>query len=263
MASPLALIGGEEFADGFEDVHARLLELAYSQRKNGKRGLVRVVYLPTCASDDGRETVNFWSETAQQRLGALGAHVDSLPIVDITSANKPEYAIKIAEADWVYIGGGYPHVGMRILHRSRALEAIQTAHQRGALIAGASAGAMMMGSRSWVITPELEDALTTLFTNGTGVSDFILPIPPSLECLGMLPNVMCWPHANQLFSLAWLQSGLLPAEHRLIGIDEQTAMVYTGENGWQVVGKGKVTLVNERFEVKEFLHGSSLGSLDA
>lgn len=32
MSYALALIGGEEFAEGFEDVHARLAEVAYTHR---------------------------------------------------------------------------------------------------------------------------------------------------------------------------------------------------------------------------------------
>jgi cyanophycinase len=237
------------------------MELVRSRRTNGRQGSVRIVFLPTCASEDGMETVDYWRETARARLGTLGAQVDSLPIVDPASADDPEYARLIAEAEWVYIGGGYPHVGMRILKDSRALQAIQTAHQQGALIAGASAGAMMMGSRSWVITSEMDAAVSELFSNGTGVSDFILPIPPSLDCLGLIPQVMCWPHTNQFFSLAWLKSGLMPPGHRVIGIDEQTALVTSGTNGWQVLGKGKVTLIDQDFEVQEYPPNSRLEML--
>jgi hypothetical protein len=45
MPPHLALIGGEEFAAGFEDVHASLL-------KDTGNAQPRVVYLPTCAADD-------------------------------------------------------------------------------------------------------------------------------------------------------------------------------------------------------------------
>jgi cyanophycinase len=261
MKSPIALIGGEEFADGFEDVHANLLELARPSgtRANGRP--VRVVFLPTCASEDGPETVTYWCEEAQRRLGTLGAKVIAARVVDRTSADDPENARLIAEADWVYIGGGYPHVGMRILSGTRSLQALQAARQRGALIAGASAGAMMLGARSWVITPELDAAVTEIFSKGTGVSEWDLPLPPSLECLGFVPRSMCWPHANQLFSMKWLKNGLLPPGHFVIGIDEQTALVHTSTNGWEVLGRGKAILVDDRYQIRELPAGSQLESL--
>jgi hypothetical protein len=264
MESPIALIGGEEFADGFEEVHATLLELARKRRvargkENGRP--VCVVFLPTCAADDGPETVSYWCEEAKRRLGELGAQVLAAHIVDRESADYPQNAQIIAEADWVYIGGGYPHIGMRILSGTHAHLALEDAHRRGVLISGASAGAMMLGARSWVITPELEAAITEMFSQGTGLGDWSLPLPPPLECLGFVPKSMCWPHANQLFSIQWIQDGLLPAGHFVIGIDEQTALVNTGSDGWEVQGRGKVTLVNDQYQITELPAGSRIERL--
>lgn len=261
MKSMIALIGGEEFADGFEDVHANLLELSFSNRSQKDGKPVQVVFLPTCATDDGPDTVTYWCDEATKRLEAVGAKVKPLRIVDRPSADDPENARLIIEADWIYIGGGYPHVGMRILRGTRAQQALEAAWQRGALIAGASAGAMMLGAQSWVITPELDAAVTKLFSQGAGISEWDLPLPPALECLGFVPRSMCWPHANQLFSLRWLKSGLLPPHHFVIGIDEQTAFVQTVNGGWQVLGRGKVSLVDDQFQVTELNPGSRIENL--
>lgn len=264
MTSPIALIGGEEFADGFEDVHANLLEVVQAKRDSRSTGNgkpVSVVFLPTCATDDGPDVVTYWCDEAIRRLSAPGVKVAPLRIVDRESANDPENARQIAEADWIYIGGGYPHVGMHILGRTRARLAIEEAHRHGALISGASAGAMMLGARSWVITPELDAAFTELFTQGTGISDWSLPLPPQLDCLSFVPRSMCWPHANRLFSIRWMQNGLLPPGHFVIGIDEQTALVHTGRDGWEVLGRGKVTLVDDRYQVSELPAGSRLERL--
>ena len=213
------------------------------------------------AADDGQETVSYWCEEAQRHLGALGAQVLAARIVDRESACNPDNARMIAEADWVYIGGGYPHIGMRILGGTLAQQALEEAHRRGALISGASAGAMMLGARSWVITPDLETAVTEMFSHGTGVSDWSLPLPPPLDCLGFIPKSMCWPHANQLFSIRWIRDGLLPAGHFVIGIDEQTALVNSGSDGWEVQGRGKVTLVNDNYQITELPAGSWLERL--
>ena len=261
VSNPISFIGGEEFADGFEDVHASLLELARTVRAQKNGHAVRAVFLPTCAADDGPETVAYWCETARNRLEAVGAHVSALPIVDEASANDPENARLIAEADWLYLGGGYPHVGMRILSGTRALQALHTARLRGALISGASAGAMMLCSISWIISSELDAAVTKILTSGSGLSDWSIPLPPLLDCIGLVPRSMCWPHANQFFSLRWLRNGLLPPGHTLIAIDEQTALVDTGTDGWQVLGRGMVRLVNNQYEIQELPAGSWIKNL--
>ncbi len=255
MSGPLALIGGEEFADGFEDVHARLLELARVSAPHRNGRAVRVAFLPTCAADDGLERVDYWCDLARQRLEALGAKVSTPKIVDRLSADDPDYAQQIAEADWIYIGGGYPHVGMRILTGTRALSALETAWEAGSLVAGASAGAMMLCARSFVITPEVDEAITPLLEQGQGVGDWNIPLPPPLDCLGFVPNSLCWPHLNQLFSMSWLKSGLLPAGYTMIGVDEQTALIGLPSCSWETLGRGKVLIVDDQWQVQTFTAG--------
>src|SRR5574341_495811 len=116
MPAQLALIGGEEFSPGFEDVHAGLLAAL-----PGKR----VVFLPTCAADDGSEALDYWCGEAVRHFSALGAEVSAPRIVDALSADDPHHASLIAGADWVYIGGGFPHVAMRVLPGTRALAALE------------------------------------------------------------------------------------------------------------------------------------------
>ncbi len=237
MKPCLALIGGEEFADGFEDVHAGLLAAI----GGGPR---RVVYLPTCAADDGDETVDYWCRLARERLGAVGAQVETPRIVDIASANDPHHARLIAAADWIYLGGGYPHVAMRILPGTRALDALRSALARGALISGASAGAMLMCARSFVITPELGADVDRALEQGD-TAGWNPPPPPPLDCLGWVPRSLCMPHFNRIpLPHAWLDRGFLPAGFRLIGIDEQTALVNT-DGSWEVQGRGAVTIVGD------------------
>jgi peptidase E len=119
MYSRLALIGGEEFSDGFEDVHAGLL-------KDTGRAQPRLVFLPTCAADDGDEAIEYWCTTAREKFSALGASVETPRVIDRASADDPRYAQMMAEADLIYFGGGYPHVAMRILPESRVLAACWT-----------------------------------------------------------------------------------------------------------------------------------------
>jgi cyanophycinase len=166
--SRLALIGGEEFATGFEDVHASLL-------KDTGRAQPRLAFLPTCAADDGAEAIEYWCTTAREKFTALGAIVEAPRVVDQASANDPHYAQLIAEADLIYFGGGYPHVAMRILPETHVMKALQAALERGVLIAGSSGGAMLMGARSEVVTPELAEEIGRVWEHGA---------PPDWDPLG-------------------------------------------------------------------------------
>ncbi|MBI3286970.1 MAG: hypothetical protein HYZ68_02860 [Chloroflexi bacterium] len=74
MSGRIALIGGEEFAPGFEDVHAGLLADAGGAQ-------ARVVFLPTAAAEDGVEVAEGWCRTAIDHLSRLGAHKVDAPVV--------------------------------------------------------------------------------------------------------------------------------------------------------------------------------------
>ncbi len=236
MSARLALIGGEEFADGFEDVHASLL----ADLGGGPR---RIAFLPTCAADDGGEAVNYWCATAREKLSALGAVVETPRVVDAASANDLRHAQIVAEADWIYWGGGYPHVAMRLLPNTRVLEALNAARARGALITGSSGGAMLMCAKSWAITPEHAAEIQRVWADGAP-PDWDPPLGAPLDCLGLIPRSLCAPHFNRLFPRKWLGRGFPPKGFVIIAIDEQTALVSTGDK-WEVRGRGAVTIIRD------------------
>jgi len=241
----LSLNGGEEFADGFEDIHAELIEAVGGSGSCG-------VYLPCAAAEDGMDTVRYWCNLALERLSATGAKVAAPAIVKPAEANDPKNAQLVADADWIYLGGGKPHVALKVLNGTRTIEALKAAAQQGKLIMGASAGAMMMCSRSFVISPEAMakfDQEISQAAPGQRVDGF-----PPLECLGFVPNSQCLPHFDRGYSRRALQYMKHPAGITLIGIDEQTAL--TRLNGeWKAHGRGKVTLIRESGETQTFGHG--------
>jgi cyanophycinase-like exopeptidase len=255
----LALIGGEEFSDGFEDVHASLLEDARRElrRTSEMRRNFTIAFLPTCAADDGVQAVDYWCNTAREKLGALGAMVETPRVVDAASANDAHHAQIIADADWIYLGGGYPHVGMNILPGTRAMDAIRAAAKRGALISGASAGAMLMCERSWVITPEMSKSIGEFWETGVPESWEPPELVP-LDCLGLVPRAVCSPHFNRVFSRKWLERGILPKGFALIGLDEQTALVSHDGKTWDVRGRGAATIIRDDFKSARYAAGETL-----
>lgn len=251
MAYKLALIGGEEFANAFQDVHASLLA--------DLGGEPRVAFLPTPAANDGMETVEHWCALAREKLSALGARVDTPRVVDRESANDSHYAQLIAAADWVYLGGGYAHVALPILQDTKVMEAILSTRERGALISGASAGAMMMGTQAIVITPEHLQEIGHYWESNTP-TDWDPPLPPLMDGLDWLTGKIVAPHFDRpWFSRRWFDRELLKNVPTLIGIDEYTALVALDMDGtWEVRGRGFVTLHRTRQDFERYSAGDKL-----
>lgn len=250
MPLRLALIGGEEFAKGFEDVHASLL-------KDTDRAQPRVVFLPICAADDGADAIEYWCATAREKFTALGALVETPRVVDIASADDPHYAQLITAADLIYFGGGYPHVAMRILPHTRVMATLVDAFQRGVLIAGSSGGAMLLGARSEVVTPELAEEIGRVWESGAP-PDWDPPLPEIIECLGWAAHSFCAPHFNRVFPWKWLEHNFLTDDEVLIGLDEQTALVTRADRQWEVRGRGAVTLIRADRQPKRYAAGESM-----
>jgi len=228
----LALIGGEEFATGFEDVHADILSSVAGGQSRG-------VFLPTCATHDGIDTVRFWCDKAREKLSPVSASVATPLIIDKQSANDPDNAALIANTDWIYLGGGFPHVGMMILSSTAVLREIRRAAERGVLIIGASAGAMMLCGQSFVITPDL-------------FAGKVKPEP--IDGLGFIPNSQCFPHFDRSYAQRWISDDMRPPNTTLIGIDEQTALV-NRYGYWEVLGRGTVAIFECGSAITRYMAG--------
>jgi cyanophycinase-like exopeptidase len=249
MVNRLALIGGEEFSDDFEIIHAGLLAAL--------GGRPRVVFLPTPAANDGIETVEHWCSLAREKLSALGANVDTPRVIDRESANDPRHAQQVAEADWVYLGGGYAHVALPILQDTKVMEALLSARASGALISGASAGAMMMGEQAIAITPELLEDVGKYWESGAP-PDWDPPIPPLIPALNWLPQTIVAPHFDRpWFSHKWLERDFLPNGFTLIGIDERTTLAQNSNSNWEVFGHGSVALYQAGHEISHYPTGDT------
>lgn len=257
MTAMLSLIGGEEFSAGFEDVHAELMKLVMDTHYHFDRP-IQITFLATCAAHDGPEKVDYWCEQARQRLGVLEARVFTPRIIDRESADDSANAAQIAEADWIYIGGGFPHTGMSILKDTLSMRALQTAYHSAALISGASAGAMLLCSDSWIISPEMDEAVSHALETGESMEGVDIPIPEFIKCLGFLPNTLCWPHHNIFHSTKLLKNGGVPKGVTVIGIDEQTAIVSNFEGCWPVLGRGKVSIIDGAYRVENFSAGACI-----
>jgi len=147
--------------------------------------------------------------------------VSALRIIDRTSAEDAQWESLLEEADLVYFSGGDPGYLHQTMNGSRAWRAAQRAWERGAIYGGCSAGAMILGKRM----PSFRLAGTQ-------------------EGFGIMPATFIIPHFDAIPGI-WkplvfaLQKQLKKGE-RMIGVDENTALVGRLGSEWTVMGQGKV-----------------------
>jgi cyanophycinase len=182
-------------------------------------GPADVVCLPTAAGTEGPERIAYWSNLGIGHFTRLGARsVASLPVIDRRSALDVALAGRIQAANFVYLSGGKPDYLYHTLVDSAAWQAIVGVLERGGVVAGCSAGAMIFGAR-----------IPTGFFTG------------SQKAFGLLENAFIMPHFDEM--PGWI-AHLAPAlvkDLTLVGIEGNTALVCTPE-GLRVEGSGGVTI---------------------
>lgn len=207
---PILLEGGLEFDGQMSEPDLRAIKLA-----GGFNAPIAI--LPTAAAPDNNHQRA--GRNGQRWFQSLGAsHTDLVPVTDKPSADNPELASRIRAARLIYLLGGFPHYLGETLANSLVWQAALNAYQEGAVIAGSSAGAMVLCE--YYYDP---------------YSNRLLP------GLNLLSNICVLPHHNN-FGKHWVDNltKLLP-NSLLIGIDEQTGIIRDQEN-WSVYGAGEITL---------------------
>jgi len=206
----LLLEGGAEFGGGMRDPDLKAIELA-----GGLAAPIRII--PTAAAPDnnhqraGNNGIRWF-----QSLGAKD--IISLPLIDKVSANDADIIKSLRNANLIYMLGGFTEYLAETLQGSGSWEAVLEAHRDGAVIAGSSAGAMVM-------------------------CEFYYDLNQGqvVEGLGLVKNSLVLPHHNT-FGKSWASRLLKISQVTLIGIDEQTGMIDDGAQTWTVRGSGAVTL---------------------
>lgn len=216
MNGLITLVGSGEYLPVMKDVDCYLLEsLNMMERKP------RVACLPTAAGREGDSSVNRWLKMGVQHFQGLGAAVSPVRIIDRQSADDPQWEPILENADLIYFSGGDPSYLYETMKGSLAWKAAKRAWERGAIYAGCSAGAMILGKRM----PSFRLAGTQ-------------------EGFGVVPATYIVPHFDAIPGI-WkpivygLQRQLKKGE-RMVGVDEDTALIGTLGGEWIVKGKSKV-----------------------
>jgi cyanophycinase len=220
MNGLIALVGSGEYLPVMEEIDRHLLASVNSKTP-------RVVCLPTAAGQEGDKSVDRWSRMGEEHFRKLGADVASIRIIDRASANNPQYESMLEEADLIYFSGGNPLHLFQTMQGSRAWASMQKAWSRGAVYAGCSAGAMILSKR----IPSFRLAQTVA---GFGIvpAQFILP---HFDAVPVMFKPLIFALRKQL------KEG-----ERMLGVDENTALVGRLGGEWKVMGRGKVHIITRK-----------------
>jgi len=236
MSGPIGLHGGGEYLPGDEPfLEALLAAAARGARERAAAGddveghamnapvtALRVAVVPTAAGRGLPDRAASNGVAAfEERAAAIGvpARVEVARVVDRASAADPGIAAMLAEADLIHLPGGDPDLIPTIFAATPALEAMRRAWGRGAVVAGASAGAM--GLAEWTWTPK-----------------------GGMHGLGFVHGIAVVPHYAAIRKISWQHviDGLAPGGIGYLGLDERTGVLAesNGEGGrsWTVAGPG-------------------------
>src|SRR5688500_8005830 len=108
------------------------------------RPRTRVVILSTASYPAGEEVFERWAAMGLDHFRELGAEVEPVMVRDRSEADDAAAAQAVGEADLIYLSGGKPAHLMRTLDGSAVAGAIVSAHRRGPVLAGRSAGAVVL-----------------------------------------------------------------------------------------------------------------------
>jgi cyanophycinase len=224
-AGAIALVGSGEYSVPMQELETQLLHRAISAGKKN-----HFVQIPTASSHEGDASRAKWKRLGQEQSDRIGSECIYLPVHEREDAFNPEFVEQVKGAGLIYFSGGDPHRVAEVFNGSPLWNEIVAQWETGTSLAGCSAGAMAFG--------------------GT-----IMGIRKSHHSpgLGLLPGIEVIPHYDKM--LGWLPDRVSSFMARsvtnatLIGIDENTALVYT--DAWRKFGRGNVHVLRGAIDIAQ------------
>jgi len=207
MSGYIALVGGGEFRVGCEAMDLEILRATGRDRPT-------VLVIPTAAADQNPSKA---ASNGRGYFSSLGAVASTLMVLNPAQASDVEFLAPVDSADVLYFTGGSPRHLLSVLQGSLLLKKLKVTLARSAVVAGSSAGAMVLGS--WM-----------RFHDWT-------------EALGVVEGVAILPHHERSDPSTVMKQLKLktPSNLAVLGIDSM-ACCFSAPGGWRVLGQGTVTL---------------------
>jgi cyanophycinase len=219
-AGPVMVIGGAEDKLRDKAILARFAKFA-----GGPEG--HVVVISTASSMGDLAT-----EAYRELFAGLGIeHVTGLRPDDREEAMDGAIAGALAQATGVFLTGGNQSRLAQVVAGTRLGDALFLAHDRGAVLAGTSAGASAMASH-----------MVAFGRSGSTPKNRMAQLSAGL---GILQGMVIDQHFEQRGRIGRLLAIVAGSPSLLgIGLDEDTCAVVHADQSLQVIGRGAVTIVD-------------------
>lgn len=213
MVGTVALVGGGEFGEGCE-FDAELL---------AESGGSEVVVLPTAAafSNPGKLVA-----LAADWFGAMGGKVRELPVLQRTAALDPANVEVVRAARFVYLAGGSPLHLRSVLKETPLWDALRSAWEDGAVIAGS-------GESASALCDPMVDPRGGAFTMGLGLVSDLAVLPHAVDDVAH--------HDKRTLDLA--RGSLV-----LAAVPDRTAILRAPDGTWRTAGAGIVRVFVDGLE---------------
>jgi cyanophycinase len=221
-AGPVMVIGGAE-----DKMRDKLILNRFARFAGGKGGHVVVI---STASSLGHEATEAYM-TLFQGLG-IGT-VTGLHPEERDEADDPVAAKLLATATGVFLTGGNQSRLTQVVAGTRMGDALANAHDRGAVLAGTSAGASAMASH-----------MVAYGQTGTTPKNRMVQLSAGL---GILQGLVIDQHFEQRGRIGRLLALVAQSPSLLgVGVDEDTCAIAFADGTLHVIGRGAVTIVDGR-----------------
>lgn len=243
----LALVGSGEYTAAMVPVDDRLLASL------GGPARAQVALIPTASALEPGQPER-WNAMGAAHFAALGARITPMGLLGREDALAMASADALRAANFYYFSGGNPEYLTETFEGTPAWAAIGARHSLGAVVAGCSAGAMMLGSYLLRVRAMREGQ------------------PPGWRPgLGLAAGLAVLPHFDRLSRFLSEQLlrealALAPPGVTVVGIDEDTALVRLprtgdGAQAWEVMGRQSVSVFDAQGRATSYRAGEpvSLG----
>lgn len=219
-AGPIVLIGGAE-----DKLRGRQILRRFTRHAGGDSANIVVI---ATASEISEQALQLY-EALFLELGV--ATVTGLRPQDRSEADRPENSEALAEATGVFLTGGNQLRLTSVVAGTRLHRGLHLAHDRGAAIAGTSAGASALASHMMAFgqpgaTPrhgQVQMAAGLALVEGTVVDQ----------------------HFEERTRLGRLLAAIAQSPSLIgLGLDEDTAAIVHADRSMDVIGRGSVTVVD-------------------
>jgi cyanophycinase len=221
-AGAVMVIGGAE-----DKMRDKLILNRFARFAGGKDGHVVVISTASALGDEATETYR------ELFLGLGIGTVTGLRPEEREEADDPEVARLLADVTGVFLTGGNQSRLTQVVAGTRLGDALANAHDRGAVLAGTSAGASAMASH-----------MVAYGQAGTTPKNRMVQLSAGL---GILQGLVIDQHFEQRGRIGRLLALVAQSPSLLgVGIDEDTCAIVFADGTLHVIGRGAVTIVDGR-----------------